>query len=172
MAEPFLGEIRMFALGFTVRGWAPCDGRLLPIAQNAALFSLLGTTYGGDGRTTFALPDLRGRASLGMGHGPGLSDVRIGQTGGHETVTTDGRLMAQEFKPLPGGIRPFAFCTDKCSIYPQRGHAFHAVYTRKWNHTHMIQQLIIFIGDWFIHPSECVPLCRLEIIHDAYTSII
>ena len=72
-----------------------CHGQLLPISQNAALFSLLGTTYGGDGRTTFALPDLRGRVVAGEGHGPGLSDIRLGQTGGVEQVTlTTGQLPA------------------------------------------------------------------------------
>jgi len=85
--EPFLGEIIMFGGNFAPRGWALCDGQLLPIAQNTALFSILGTTYGGDGRTTFGLPELRGRAPIHAGHGPGLSDVRLGQKGGLETVT-------------------------------------------------------------------------------------
>ncbi|MCA9638552.1 MAG: phage tail protein [Myxococcales bacterium] len=85
--EPFLGQIMMFAGNFAPRGWALCDGQLLPISQNQALFSILGTTYGGDGRTTFALPDLRGRAPIHAGHGPGLSDYRLGQKGGAESVT-------------------------------------------------------------------------------------
>jgi len=87
MAEPFLGEIKIWAPNFAPRGWAFCDGQLLPISQNSALFSLLGTIYGGDGRTTFALPDLRGRIPLGMGTGPGLSPHPIGQRGGAETTT-------------------------------------------------------------------------------------
>ncbi len=87
--EPTLAEIRLFAGNFAPRGWAFCDGQLLPISQNQALFSLLGTIYGGDGRTTFALPDLRGRAPLAPRHGPGLSDYREGQKGGVETVTLD-----------------------------------------------------------------------------------
>jgi microcystin-dependent protein len=82
--EPFLGEIIIFAGNFAPRGWAFCDGQLLPIAQNSALFSLLGTTYGGDGRTTFALPDLRGRVPLHPGIGPGLSSYSLGQRGGVE----------------------------------------------------------------------------------------
>jgi len=86
MAEPFLGEIKIWAPNFAPRGWAFCDGQLLPIAQNSALFSLLGTIYGGDGRTTFALPDLRGRVPLGVGNGPGLSSHRIGERGGAETT--------------------------------------------------------------------------------------
>ncbi len=85
--EPFLGQIVMFAGNFAPRGWAFCDGQLLPISQNSALFSILGTTYGGDGRTTFALPDLRGRVPVHQGNGPGLSDRRLGSKGGAETVT-------------------------------------------------------------------------------------
>ncbi len=87
MADPFLGEIRMFGGNFAPVGWAFCQGQLLPISQNTALFSLLGTTYGGDGVQTFALPDLRGRVPLGMGQGPGLSPYVEGQAGGAETVT-------------------------------------------------------------------------------------
>jgi len=83
----FLGEVRMFAGNFAPRNWAYCDGQLLPISQNTALFSLLGTIYGGDGRTTFALPDFRGRVSMHPGHGPGLSSYNLGAKGGQETVT-------------------------------------------------------------------------------------
>ena len=85
--ETFLGEIRMFAGNFAPTGWAFCQGQLLPIAQNQALFSLLGTTYGGDGRTSFALPDLRGRVPVGFGQGPGLSNRVIGEKFGSELVT-------------------------------------------------------------------------------------
>jgi len=87
MSDPFLAEIRMFAGNFAPRGWALCDGQLLSIAQNTALFSLLGTIYGGDGRTTFALPDLRSRAPMHPGSGPGLTPRTLGQSGGTETVT-------------------------------------------------------------------------------------
>lgn len=86
-ANPQLGEIVMFAGNFAPRGWSFCAGQLLPISQNTALFSLLGTIYGGDGRTTFALPDLRGRVAVQHGRGPGLSDYRVGQRGGLEEVT-------------------------------------------------------------------------------------
>ena len=85
--DPFIGEIIMFGGNFAIRGYAKCDGQLLAISSNSALFSLLGTTYGGDGRTTFALPDLRGRMAMHAGRGPGLSDRRLGQRGGAETVT-------------------------------------------------------------------------------------
>ncbi len=87
MSEPFLAEIRIFSGNFAPRGWAFCDGQLLPIAQNTALFSLLGTTYGGDGRTTVALPDLRGRAAMHPGRGPGLTVRTLGQRTGVEAVT-------------------------------------------------------------------------------------
>jgi len=87
MSEPFVGEIRMFAGNFAPRGWAFCDGQLLAVSQNDALFSLLGTIYGGDGRTTFGLPDLRGRIPIHAGHGPGLSERRLGSKGGAEQVT-------------------------------------------------------------------------------------
>jgi len=85
--EPFLGMIQMFGFNFAPRGWAFCDGQLLPIAQNTALFSLLGTTYGGDGRTTFGLPDLRGRSPMHQGNGPGLNNAQLGQRAGSNTHT-------------------------------------------------------------------------------------
>lgn len=85
--EGFIGEIRMFGGNFAPRGWAFCDGQLLPISSHNALFSILGTTYGGDGRTTFALPDLRGRVVIHPGNGPGLSNYQLGTKGGSETVT-------------------------------------------------------------------------------------
>lgn len=93
--EPFIGQIMMFAGNFAPRGWAFCDGQLLPIAQNTALFSLIGTTYGGDGKTTFALPDLRGRVPLHQGDGPGLSPYRLGErTGGEQVTLTQSNLPA------------------------------------------------------------------------------
>ncbi len=87
MSEPFVGEIRMFAGNFAPRGWAFCDGQLLAVSQNDALFSLLGTIYGGDGRTTFGLPDMRGRIPNHAGTGPGLSPRPLGQKTGSETET-------------------------------------------------------------------------------------
>lgn len=85
--DPILGQIMMVGFNFAPRGWAMCQGQLLSIAANSALFSLLGTTYGGDGRTTFALPDLRGRCAIGMGQGPGLSSRSQGEVIGQEQVT-------------------------------------------------------------------------------------
>lgn len=87
MSEPFIAEIRIFGFNFAPRGWAFCDGQLLPIAQNTALFSLIGTTYGGDGRTTTALPNLQDRTPMHPGRGPGLTDRRLGEKVGSETVT-------------------------------------------------------------------------------------
>lgn len=85
--EPFIGQIILFAGNFDIRGYASCNGQIMAIAQNTALFSILGTTYGGNGQTTFALPDLRGRAPISQGQGPGLSNYSLGQVGGTETVT-------------------------------------------------------------------------------------
>ncbi len=87
MADPFVAEIRMFPFNFAPKGWAWCDGQLLPLSQNTALFSLLGTTYGGNGKSNFALPDLQGRAPMHPGQGPGLSLHDLGETGGSETVS-------------------------------------------------------------------------------------
>src|SRR3954447_19696297 len=85
--DPFVAEIRVFPFNIVPKGWAQCNGQLLPISQNTALFSLLGTMYGGDGKSTFGLPDLQGRAPMFHGQGPGLSFYAQGQTGGSETVT-------------------------------------------------------------------------------------
>ncbi|WP_430408846.1 phage tail protein [Kordia sp.] len=109
--DPFIGEIVMFGGNFAPRGWAFCQGQLLAISANSALFSILGTTYGGDGRTTFALPDLRGRTAIQPGTGPGLSTIKLGQRGGaeyhtlnvlempnhsHSGATLKGSIMANE----------------------------------------------------------------------------
>jgi len=87
MADPFVAEIRIFPFNFAPRGWAWCNNQLLPISQNTALFSLLGTTYGGDGKSTFALPNLQGNAPMFWGQGPGLTDRFIGEEGGSQSVT-------------------------------------------------------------------------------------
>ena len=87
MATGFIGEIRMFAGNFAPRGWILCQGQLLAISSNTALFSILGTTYGGNGTSTFALPDLRSRVPVGVGQGPGLSDIVLGEVAGSETIT-------------------------------------------------------------------------------------
>lgn len=87
MADPFVAEVRIFPFNFAPKGWAFCNGQLLPISQNTALFSLLGTTYGGDGKSTFALPDLQGSACMHPGQGLGLSLYDLGQSGGSESIS-------------------------------------------------------------------------------------
>jgi microcystin-dependent protein len=96
MSDPFIAEIRIFAGNFAPAAWAFCNGQLLPIAQNTALFALIGTTYGGDGETTTALPDMQGRAPMHPGNGPGLTQRRLGEKSGTETVTltSDAQLAA------------------------------------------------------------------------------
>ena len=101
MSDPYIGEIKIFAGNFAPRGWAFCNGQLLPIAQNTALFSLIGTTYGGDGRTTTALPNLQGRVPMHPGRGPGLTARRLGQRGGSETATLAESQMAGHNHELP-----------------------------------------------------------------------
>jgi microcystin-dependent protein len=93
VSEPFIGEIRMFGFGFPPNGWALCNGQLLSISQNAALFSLLGTTYGGNGTDNFALPNLQSRVPLHQGTGPGLSSYALGKAGGTEAVTLEVKQM-------------------------------------------------------------------------------
>jgi microcystin-dependent protein len=93
MSSPFVAEIRIFACNFAPTGWAQCNGQLLPISQNTALFSLLGTMYGGDGKSTFALPDMQGNVAIEQGQGAGLSQYFIGQEGGSPTITLLGTEM-------------------------------------------------------------------------------
>ena len=100
MSNPFLGEIRIFGFNFPPRGWAQCNGQLLSISQNTALFALLGTTYGGNGQTTFALPNLQGRVPIHQGQGPGLSNYVMGQTAGEENHTLIANEMPQHQHPV------------------------------------------------------------------------
>jgi microcystin-dependent protein len=99
MGQPYIGEIRMFGGNFAPAGWAFCDGSLQAISQNDTLFNVIGTTYGGDGQTTFALPDLRGRVPIHMGQGSGLSNRIIGENGGTETVTLTPATLAAHTHP-------------------------------------------------------------------------
>ena len=100
MTDPFVAEIRLFPFNFAPKGWAFCDGQLLPISQNTALFALLGTTYGGDGRSTFALPDLRGCVPVHPGQAPGLSQRFLGEAGGSSTVSLLSSEMPAHTHPL------------------------------------------------------------------------
>lgn len=123
MADPFVAEIRIFPFNFAPRGWAFCDGQLLPISQNTALFSLVGTTYGGDGRSTFALPNLQGRAPMHAGQGPGLSSRQMGETGGQETVTlTESELpMHSHTMSAQSGAASSRSPTGRTLAHPARG---------------------------------------------------
>ncbi len=118
MSEPFLAEVRIVGFNFAPRGWAFCDGQILPINQNQSLYSLLGTTYGGDGRTSFALPDLRGRAPMHVGRSNGGQDHTEGQKSGEETHTLAGNEMPQHDHDLIGTNNG-----DALSDQPQ-GHIF------------------------------------------------
>ncbi len=102
MSDPFIAEIRIFAGNFAPRDWALCNGQLVPIAQNTALFALIGTTYGGDGRTTMALPNLQGRAPMHAGNGPGLSSRRLGENGGNATATLTEAQMPSHAHTMNG----------------------------------------------------------------------
>ena len=121
MSDPFLAEIKLFAGTFAPRGWAFCNGQILPISQNTALFSLLGTMYGGDGRSTFALPDLRNRVPIHAGQGPGLQNRVLGEVGG----TAQTRLKPKHV-PLhshPATTAP-ATTDDPTNAIPARGGAY------------------------------------------------
>lgn len=104
MSEPFVAEIRPFAFTFAPKGWAACNGQIMPISQNTALFSLLGTTFGGNGQTTFGLPDLQGRVPMHWGQGPGLSFRSLGETGGVASVTLTESQVPPHSHPLQGVI--------------------------------------------------------------------
>lgn len=108
MADPFVAEIRVTPYNFAPRGWARCDGQLIPIQQNTALFSLLGTNFGGDGRSTFALPDLRDSFAMGAGDGPGLSQRYIGERVGSAAVALQGSEMPAHRHALTAGLTPAA----------------------------------------------------------------
>jgi microcystin-dependent protein len=143
MANPFVAEIRIFPFNFAPVGWAMCNGQLLPISQNTALFSLLGTTYGGNGSSNFALPDLQGSAPMAPGQGPGLSNRDLGESGGSKTVTllesempahshpagcnsgagSNGSPAKRVWAASTGGTTPPPFYSDAAPTVHMRGSA-------------------------------------------------
>src|SRR5713101_4885054 len=129
--DPFVAEIRIFPFNFAPTGWAFCDGQLLPISQNTALFSLLGTTYGGDGKSTFALPNMQGNAPMHPGQGPGLSLHDLGESAGTQAYTSQNPNAQMSFNQLApaGGDQPhnnmqpyltLNFCIALQGVYPPR----------------------------------------------------
>jgi microcystin-dependent protein len=120
--EGFIGEVKLFAGNFAPRGWAFCDGQLLAISNNTALFSILGTTYGGDGRTTFGLPDLRGRVPVGPRNGDGMTDVRLGQEfGPFQNKTSDGSAQSPALsKSVKQGSLGLNYIICLVGVYPSR----------------------------------------------------
>jgi microcystin-dependent protein len=118
--QPFIGEIRLLPFNFAPRNWALCDGQLIPIQSNTALFSIIGTTYGGDGRTTFALPNLQGQAVTGVGQGPGLSDWRWGEAAGTNSVTLSQAEMPAHNHTLTAYNNPGSVSTPAADTFLAR----------------------------------------------------
>jgi microcystin-dependent protein len=126
MANPYLGEIRMFGFNFAPVGWAMCNGQLLPISQNTALFSLLGTQYGGNGQNTFALPDLRSRVAVHQGQGPGLSSYVIGESIGVEAVTLTQNQMPQHVHSVTANGAPGTASRPNDAVPARAGSSIYA----------------------------------------------
>ncbi|MEM7357659.1 MAG: tail fiber protein [Pseudomonadota bacterium] len=156
MSEPFVGEVRMFAGNFAPRGWAFCDGQLLAVSQNDALFSLLGTIYGGEGRTTFGLPDLRGRIPIHAGSGPGLSPRRLGAKAGAENVTlTLNQLPSHTHGPVKGNT---AAASDQIPTGELNATSSVDIYTSSGN-TNMSTQAVTSVGGSRSHSNLQPFLC-------------
>lgn len=151
MSEPFVGEIRMFGGSFAPRGWAFCEGQLLAVNQNDALFSLLGTIYGGDGRTTFGLPDMRGRVPVHMGQGPGLSDRRLGSKGGEENVTLTTNQMPSHNHTLNAMTTPAT--ATQISADRTFGHVGVEIYVADGDHVPMSSSSTTPTGGGQAHPN-------------------
>jgi microcystin-dependent protein len=158
MSQPFLGEIRPFGFNFAPRGWAMCAGQILSIAQNTALFSLLGTTYGGNGQTTFALPDLRARAAVGAGQGPGLSEYDLGEMGGTTSVTLlSNQMPSHTHLPLAvsgAGNRRDPFTIEPPTVGHRWAGSAHDQYSAFGPDTTMAPNLIGIAGGSQPHANE------------------
>jgi microcystin-dependent protein len=163
MSEPFVGEIRMFAGNFAPRGWAFCEGQLLAVSQNDALFSLLGTIYGGDGRTTFGLPDLRGRLPIHAGTGPGLSPRRLGSKAGSEDVTLTVNQMPSHSHRLKA-VNTAATTNTPSSSATLAQSAGYDLYVPEGSLTNMASSSITSIGGSRSHTNLMPYLCVYFII--------
>ena len=127
MSEPFLTEIKLVSFHFPPKGWALCNGQFMPINQNQAMFALLGTTYGGDGQNTFQLPDLRGRAAVGQGAGPGLTPQTLGYRAGNENATRTTTHLPAHTHTVPASTQPATHATPAPGLLPaaaQNGGAY------------------------------------------------
>jgi microcystin-dependent protein len=165
MSNPFVAEIRIFGFNFAPKGWAFCNGQLLPISQNTALFSLLGTTYGGDGKSTFALPNLEGSAPLQQGQGPGLSLYDLGQSGGEQTVT----LLETEMPSHTHGVQATSGAgnvippTGAVWATPGAGRNVNIYHASDANNVTMSPQATSIIGSGLPHnnmpPYLCLNFC-------------
>jgi microcystin-dependent protein len=159
MADPFVAEIRIFPFNFAPKGWAFCNGQLLPLSQNTALFSLLGTTYGGDGKSNFALPNLQGSAPIHAGQGQGLSLYDLGQQGGTETVT----LLQTE---LPGHSHSYSISSQLALSNSPPSQLFGVgdgvnLYAPANNLTGMAQQALTLTGGGLPH-NNMMPFLTLN----------
>lgn len=166
MSSPFVAEIRMFAGNFAPRGWASCDGQILPISQNTALFSLLGTTYGGDGKSTFALPNFQGSAPMGQGQGPGLSSRFLGEIGGEQNVTLLDAQMPQHnhgYQAGAGGARGGA-STPAANFLGSGNAGVDKIYAPSGANSTMSPQAISITGSSFPHNNMPPYLCVFFII--------
>jgi microcystin-dependent protein len=161
MADPFVAEIRIFPFSFAPKGWAFCDGQLLPLSQNTALFSLLGTVYGGDGKSTFALPDLQGSVPVHPGQGSGLSQYFLGQMGGSETVT----LLNSEMPAHSHGVLGVPGALPGNNNIPP-GNSFAkstngTIYTTPANLVPMYEETTAIVGSDFPH-NNMMPYLTLN----------
>lgn len=168
MSDPFIGEIKMFAGNFAPQGFAFCDGQLLPTSQNDALFSLLGTTYGGDGHTTFGLPDMRGRVPVHQGQGPGLTLRQMGSKGGLETVTLDvNQLPAHNHGGALQAVDTDATSTDPSGRMFAKavgGSAYHTGFGRGQGPVAMANGILTHTGGSGSHSNLAPTLCLNFII--------
>lgn len=170
MANPFLAEIRPFPYNFPPKGWAFCQGQLLSISQNTALFSILGTTYGGNGTSNFALPNLQGSVPIGQGQGPGLSSYQLGEMSGVENQTLQSNEMPRHTHALPAFASSASATTPAANVAPAEGHAggragsFHVnTYTTQAPGTALAPGAVTAIGGGVPHnnmqPSLVISWC-------------